>query len=171
MCAMTNSLRHRALLQVCAAIYIPANTCAPKRLRPHRHGPYNIRMCIPAQPPHGSRRRVRPSHATVFSFHSSTDLHLTLRRLPNIIMCTSLLWRLDKLGEQALSWSGCMDGAKIYFCYWRSCFLTRKRRSSLLNRLSPRKSRFQSHPSEVRSVSQRRSRHHESVSARRSLRH
>src|SRR5580693_9565384 len=63
------------------------------------------------------------------------------------------------------------DGAKIYFCYRRCCFLSWERRSCLLHRLSPRKSRFQSHPSEVRSVSQRRSRHDESVSARRSLRH
>src|ERR1022692_2101214 len=34
------------------------------------------------------------------------------------------------------------DGAKIYFCYRRCCFLTGKRRSCLLHRLSPRKSRL-----------------------------
>src|SRR6266571_8918268 len=45
---------------------------------------------------------------------------------------------------------GCTDGAKIYICYRRSCFLTGKRRSGLLNRLSPRKSRLPSHPSKMR---------------------
>src|SRR6202162_660116 len=63
------------------------------------------------------------------------------------------------------------DGAKIYSCYWRCCFLTGKRRSCLLHRLSPRKSRLQSHPAKVRSVPQRRSRHYEPLPARRSLRH
>src|ERR1700726_5283795 len=47
------------------------------------------------------------------------------------------------------------DGAKIYFCYRRCCFLTGKRRSCLLHRLSPRKSRLQSHPAKVRSVPER----------------
>src|SRR6266478_931666 len=48
--------------------------------------------------------------------------------------------------------AGYKDGAKIYFCNRRSCFLTWKGRSCLLYRLSPRKSRFQSHPAEMRSV-------------------
>src|SRR5256886_17314035 len=62
------------------------------------------------------------------------------------------------------------DGAEIYFCQRRCCFLTGKRRSSLLDWLSPRKSRFPSHPSKMRSVSERGSRHHEPVSAWRSVR-
>src|ERR1700722_14827843 len=44
------------------------------------------------------------------------------------------------------------DGAKIYFCYRRCCFLTWEGRSCLLHRLSPRKSWLQSHPAKVRSV-------------------
>src|ERR1700674_4710648 len=67
--------------------------------------------------------------------------------------------------------AGYKDGAKIYFCYRRCCFLTGKRRSSLLDWLSPRKSRFQSHPAEMRPVPERGSRYDETVSARRSLWH
>src|SRR5713101_7139492 len=56
-------------------------------------------------------------------------------------------------GKQARrSNAGYKDGAKIYFCNRRSCFLTWKGRSCLLYRLSPRKSRLQSHPAEMRSV-------------------
>src|SRR6266849_11142006 len=51
--------------------------------------------------------------------------------------------------------AGYKDGAKIYFCNRRSCFLTWEGRSGLLHRLSPRKSRFQSHPAEMRSVPER----------------
>src|SRR5262245_45210213 len=129
------------------------------------------RMDIPLGSQLRSRLRSRLFVRTVFSFRPASDLHLTLRQLPNIIVCTSLLWRADKLGEQAARKPGFTDGAKIYFCYRRCCFLTWKRRSSLLDRLPPRKSRFQSYPSEMRSVSQRRSRHDESVSAWRSLCH
>src|ERR1700675_2498152 len=62
--------------------------------------------------------------------------------------------------------AGYKDGAKIYFCNRRCCFLTREGRSCLLYWLSPRKSRFQSHPAEMRSVPERRSGHDEPLSAR-----
>src|SRR5882762_11451953 len=65
--------------------------------------------------------------------------------------------------------AGYKDGAKIYFCNRRCCFLTWKGRSCLLYRLSPRLSRFQSHPAEMRSVPERRSGHDEPLSARRSV--
>src|SRR5882762_3961483 len=80
------------------------------------------------------------------------ELHLTEWRVPSIIMCTSLLWRANKPGVGTRS---IKDGAKIYFCNRRSCILTGKRRSCLLDRLSPRKSRFQSHPAKMRSVPER----------------
>src|SRR6267143_542046 len=65
--------------------------------------------------------------------------------------------------------AGYKDGAKIYFCNRRCCFLTRKGRSCLLYRLSPRKSRFQSHPAEMRSVPECRSGHDEPLPAWRSV--
>src|SRR5690348_5731193 len=72
--------------------------------------------------------------------------------------------------RQARSQSlGYTDGAKIYFCNRRCCFLTGKRRSSLLDWLSPRKSRFSSHTSKMRSIPERGSGHDEPVSARRSV--
>src|SRR6266704_5864497 len=66
--------------------------------------------------------------------------------------------------------AGYTDGAKIYFCHRRCCFLTGKRRSGLLNLLSPRKSWIQSHPSEMRYVPERGPGHNKPVSARRSVR-
>ena len=103
-----------------------------------------------------------------FEFPGSPNkfFDLTLARIPMIIMRTSLLWRADKRAHWEIPNAGCMDGAKIYFCYRRCCFLTWKGSCSFLYRLSPRKSRFQSHPTEMRSVPERRSRYDESVSAR-----
>src|SRR5580704_14224987 len=105
-----------------------------------------------------------------FEFTSSLNLlnsffDLTAVLIPMIIMRTSLLWRADKLAHWEIPNASCMDGAKIYFCYRRCCFLTWKGSCSFLHRLSPRKSRFQSHPSEMRSVPERRSRYDEPVSA------
>src|ERR1700722_16432187 len=103
-----------------------------------------------------------------FDFPGSPNkfFDLTLARIPTIIMRTSLLWRADKFAHWEIPNAGCMDGAKIYFCYWRCCFLTRKGSCRFLHRFSPRKSRFQSHLTEMRSVPERRSRYDEPVSAR-----
>lgn len=92
-------------------------------------------------------------------------LDLTAAQVPNIIVRTSILWRSDRPGQNP----GYTDGAKIYLCYRRSCFLTGKRRRSLLDRLPPRKPRFPSHTSKMRSVLERRSGHDEPVSAWRSV--
>src|ERR1017187_2547052 len=51
------------------------------------------------------------------------DLALTGQHVPNIIICTSILWRSKKLNS-ARADARNPDGAEIYFCYWRSCFLT-----------------------------------------------
>ena len=103
-----------------------------------------------------------------FYFPSSLNsfFDLTPARIPTIIMRTSLLWRADKLAHWEIPNAGCMDGAKIYFCYRRCCFLTWKGSCLFLHRLSPRKSRFQSHLTEMRSVPERRSRYDEPLSAR-----
>ena len=103
-----------------------------------------------------------------FEFPGSPNkfFDLTLARIPMIIMRTSLLWRADKLAHWEIPNAGCMDGAKIYFCYRRCCFLTWKGSCSFFHRLSPRKSRFQSHLTEMRSVPERRSRYDEPVSTR-----
>ena len=79
-----------------------------------------------------------------FEFRSSRNkfFDLTAARIPMIIIRTSLLWRADKLAHWEIPNAGCMDGAKIYFCYRRCCFLTRKGSCSFLHRLSPRKSRL-----------------------------
>src|SRR5229473_483503 len=84
----------------------------------------------------------------------SQECDLTPGRDATIIDCTSLLWRA-KQARVICGLRASKDGAKIYFCNRRCCFLTWKRRSGLLNRLSPRKSRFQSHPAKVRSVPER----------------
>src|SRR6267143_6841738 len=99
-------------------------------------------------------------------FCGSGEFDLTELRVPTIIMCTSLLWRANKpgVGTRAIK-----DGAKIYFCNRRCCFLTWEGRSCLLYRLSPRKSRIQSHTAEMRSVPERRSGHDEPLSARSSV--
>src|SRR5438876_7127769 len=81
--------------------------------------------------------------------HRRKEFDLTGGQVPNIIVCTSILWRADKPGSRT---PGFTDGAKIYLCNRRCCFLTWKGRSCLLYRLSPRESRFQSHPAKVRSV-------------------
>src|SRR5262249_40042586 len=96
---------------------------------------------------------------------ANNSFDLTEVRVPKIIVRTSILWRSDRPGKHL----GYTDGAKIYICYRRCCFLTGKRRSRLLDWLSPRKSRFQSHPSKMRSVPERGSRDDEFVSARRSV--
>src|ERR1700730_900406 len=76
---------------------------------------------------------------------------LTPLSLPNIIVCTSILWRSNSSLLQG--WEGSNpDGAKIYICYRWCCFFSGQGRSCLLNRLSPRKSRFQDHDSKMRPV-------------------
>src|SRR5437660_11716511 len=80
------------------------------------------------------------------TFLRDKEFDLTGSRVPNIIVCTSILWRADKPGSRT---PGFTDGAKIHLCNRRCCFLTWKGRSCLLYRLSPRKSRFQSHPPEM----------------------
>src|SRR5206468_10414712 len=103
------------------------------------------------------------------------ELELNAWLIMLIIVWTSILrraksqhaWEVRKVrcGE-ASHRAGYTDGAKIYICYRRCCFLTWQGRSSFLHRLSPRKSRLQSQHSKMRSLSERRSRHDEAVSAR-----
>ena len=127
---------------------VSRNTNLPKRFLPVAHGEVRagcgffdgIVKGIPAIP-------KTPENLWIYS---RQECDLTLLPVPPIIACTSLLRRANKPAKYVVR--ALMDGAKIYFCYRWCCFLTRKRRSGLLNRLSPRKSRFQSHPSEVRSV-------------------
>jgi len=56
---------------------------------------------------------------------SSPDFPLTLFPLPNIIVCTSILWRFDKLKSAHCADASNPDGAKIYFCNGRCCFFSR----------------------------------------------
>src|SRR5215468_9576010 len=103
---------------------------------------------------HQRRKKVALQSAItkqeISSFCQTNFLHLTVPGLPTIIVRTSLLRRLNEPGKlRGLSEPQAVkDGAKIYLCYRRCCFLTWKGRCCLLHRLSSRKSRFQGHPSE-----------------------
>src|SRR5689334_22931065 len=57
-------------------------------------------------------------------FLGCKELDLTERRRVPIIVCTSILWRSKQSGTLVEACAGYPDGAKIYICYRRCCFLT-----------------------------------------------
>jgi len=58
-------------------------------------------------------------------FEDCEELDLTESALVPIIICTSILWRSKQSGTVVKACAGYPDGAKIYICYRRCCFLTR----------------------------------------------
>src|SRR5436190_6830682 len=57
-------------------------------------------------------------------FLGHKELDLTERRRMPIIVCTSILRRSKQSGTLVKTCTGYPDGAKIYICYRRCCFLT-----------------------------------------------
>src|SRR5215475_7813010 len=61
---------------------------------------------------------------TIIPFYARKELDLTERAPMPIIVCTSILRRSEQSGTGAAGLAGYPDGAKIYICYRRCCFLT-----------------------------------------------